>query len=103
MASDAVSGQEGSDKESGDLSQQNRESTEFGEGATVDGIARDKKDFRVPVQEVRGVDLPDLFQKALLRLLALMAKGWESTLRKGCFCSWPCHLLLLLFFKDFIY
>ena len=62
VASDAVSGQEGSDVESGQLSQQNRESTEVGAGTTVHGIARDVKDCRVPGQEA---DLPVLFPNRL--------------------------------------
>lgn len=59
VASDAISGQEGNDMESGELSQQNRESTEVGQGSTVDGIARDEKDF------VMGFDLPVLFPNIL--------------------------------------
>lgn len=58
VANDAVSSQKGNYMKFGELSQQNRESTEVGQGTTKDNIARDEKDYRVPGKEGRGVDLP---------------------------------------------
>ncbi|XP_014648996.1 PREDICTED: zinc finger and SCAN domain-containing protein 32 [Ceratotherium simum simum] len=65
VASDAVPGQEGSDMEAGELSLQNREPTEVGEGTTVGAAAGDEKDFRDPGQEVSRFDLSVLFPNRL--------------------------------------
>lgn len=69
VANDAVSGQEGNYMESGKLSQQNRESSEVGQGITKDNIASDEKNYRVPDKEVRGVDLPVLCPNILGKTL----------------------------------
>nr|XP_023472229.1 zinc finger and SCAN domain-containing protein 32 isoform X2 [Equus caballus] len=65
VTSDAVCGQEGSDMDAGELSQQNRKATELGEATTVDGAAGDEKDFRDPGQEVSRLDLSLLLPNRL--------------------------------------
>lgn len=64
-----------------------------GQGTTKDNIARDEKDYRGLAKKLGELTCQSCAQTYLVRLLALMVKGLESILRKGCFCSWPCHLL----------
>uniref|UniRef100_A0A452Q9R7 Myb/SANT-like DNA-binding domain-containing protein n=1 Tax=Ursus americanus TaxID=9643 RepID=A0A452Q9R7_URSAM len=61
VASRAVPGQEGRATESGELSQQNGEPTEVGEGVWADGAAGDEEDFWDPGWEGGRLDLPVLF------------------------------------------
>ncbi|KAF3818900.1 hypothetical protein GH733_012317 [Mirounga leonina] len=58
VASGAVPGQEGRAAEPGELSQQNGEPTEVGEGARADGAAGDEQDFRDSAREGRRRDPP---------------------------------------------
>ncbi|XP_064446380.1 LOW QUALITY PROTEIN: zinc finger and SCAN domain-containing protein 32 [Mirounga angustirostris] len=55
VASRAVPGQEGRAAEPGELSQQNGEPTEVGEGARADGAAGDEQDFRDSGREVSSL------------------------------------------------
>lgn len=81
VTSDAVCGQEGSDMDAGELSQQNRKATELGEATTVDGAAGDEKDFRDPGQEVSRLDLSLLLPNRLGKTLGSGSQRMESPLR----------------------
>lgn len=71
--------------ESGELNQQNRASTEVGQGTTKDNIARDEKDYRGLAKKLGELTWQSYAQTYLVRLLALIVKGLESILKKGLF------------------